>query len=213
MALVYVVNYLDRQILGILAHPIKIEFHLTDFEVGILGGPAFAVVYAVLGIPLAIFADRLNRRNVIAASLAVFSFMTLMCGLAMQYWQLVLARFGTGVGEAGTSPSINSVLADLYPPEKRASALAFYSAGLNVGLLVAFFGGGWIAQHYGWRQCVSHRGHSGFAVGILVLQRCTSRNAARSKTSSTPPRPPACGPSSACCGRNALFAGSRSAPA
>ena len=169
MALVYVVNYLDRQILGILAHPIKLEFHLSDFQVGILGGPAFAVVYAVLGIPLAIFADRLNRRNVIAASLAVFSFMTLMCGLAVQYWQLVLARFGTGVGEAGTSPSINSVLADLYPPEKRASALAFYSAGLNIGLLVAFFGGGWVAQHYGWRQGFLTAGIPGMLLAILIL--------------------------------------------
>jgi len=169
MMLVYVVNYLDRQILGILAHPIKIEFHLTDFKVGILGGPAFAVVYAVLGIPLAIFADRLNRRNVIAASLAVFSVMTLFCGLAVQYWQLVVARFGTGVGEAGTSPSINSVLADLYPPEKRASALAFYSAGLNIGLLVAFFGGGWIAQHYGWRNAFFASAIPGLLLGLLVL--------------------------------------------
>jgi predicted MFS family arabinose efflux permease len=169
MALVYVVNYLDRQILGILAHPIKLEFHLSDFQIGILGGPAFAVVYAVLGIPLAIFADRLNRRNVIAASLAVFSFMTLMCGLAVQYWQLLLARFGTGVGEAGTSPSINSVLADLYPPEKRASALAFYSAGLNIGLLVAFFGGGWVAQHYGWRAGFLTAGIPGLLLAILIL--------------------------------------------
>ena len=169
MALVYVVNYLDRQIMGILAHPIKLEFHLSDFQVGILGGPAFAVVYAVLGIPIAIFADRLNRRNVIAASLAVFSVMTAVCGLAAQYWQLVLARFGTGVGEAGTSPSINSVLADLYPPEQRASALAFYSAGLNVGLLVAFFGGGWVAQHYGWRQAFLTAGVPGLLLGILIL--------------------------------------------
>jgi predicted MFS family arabinose efflux permease len=169
MTLVYVVNYLDRQILGILAHPIKVEFHLSDLQIGILGGPAFAVVYAVLGIPLAIFADRLNRRNVIAASLAVFSVMTLFCGLAVQYWQLVVARFGTGVGEAGTSPSINSVLADLYPPEKRASALAFYSAGLNIGLLVAFFGGGWIAQHYGWRQGFLTAGIPGLLLAILVL--------------------------------------------
>jgi predicted MFS family arabinose efflux permease len=169
MTLVYVVNYLDRQILGILAHPIKVEFHLSDFQVGILGGPAFAVVYSVLGIPIAIFADRLNRRNVIAASLVVFSFMTLVCGFAVQYWQLVLARFGTGVGEAGTSPSINSVLADLYPPEKRASALAFYSAGLNIGLLIAFFGGGWIAQHYGWRQAFLTAGIPGLLLGILVL--------------------------------------------
>jgi MFS family permease len=169
MTLVYVVNYLDRQILGILAPQIKAEFHLSDFEGGILGGTAFAVVYAILGVPLAIFADRLNRRNVIAASLTVFSLMTVVCGYAGAYWQLLLARFGTGVGEAGTSPSINSVLADLYPPEKRASALSFYSAGLNVGLLIGFFGGAWIAEHYGWRHAFLAAGVPGLLLALLLM--------------------------------------------
>lgn len=169
LTLVFVVNYLDRQILGILVPQIKAEFHLSNTEVGVLTGPAFAIVYAVLGMPLAIFADRLNRRNVIAISLAAFSAMTVLCGYTVQYWQLLVARFGTGIGEAGTSPSINSILSDLYPPEKRASALAFYSAGLNVGLLLGFFGGGWIAEHYGWRHAFLAAGFPGLLLVLVLL--------------------------------------------
>lgn len=169
LTLVFVVNYLDRQILGILVPQIKAEFHLTNTEIGILTGPVFAIVYAVLGMPLAIFADRLNRRNVIAISLAAFSAMTVLCGYTVQYWQLLVARFGTGIGEAGTSPSINSMLSDLYPPEKRASALAFYSAGLNVGLLLGFFGGGWIAEHYGWRHAFLAAGFPGLLLVFVLL--------------------------------------------
>ena len=103
LTLVYVVNYLDRQILGILMPQIQKEFSLTDADLGLLGGTAFAVLYAVLGVPIAVIADRVNRRNVVAISLTVFSFMTLISGYAAQFWQLLLARFGTGIGEAGTS--------------------------------------------------------------------------------------------------------------
>jgi predicted MFS family arabinose efflux permease len=169
MTLVYVVNYLDRQILGILNPQIKAEFHVSNTLIGLLGGPVFALMYATLGIPIAVLADRVNRRNVIAASLAIFSLMTVFSAYAAQFWQLMLARFGTGIGEAGTGPSINSVIADLYPPQKRASALAFYSAGLNVGLLLAFFGGGWIAAHYGWRIAFLVAGVPGLALAILLL--------------------------------------------
>jgi predicted MFS family arabinose efflux permease len=169
LTLVYVLNYLDRQILGILSGPIKAEFHLTDFEIGLLNGPAFALTYAALGIPIAAFADRFNRRNVIAASLAIFSLMTILCGYAANFGQLFLARFGTGIGEAGTAPSTASILADLYPRERRASALSFYSAGLNIGLLLGFFAGGWIAERYGWRNAFLAAGLPGFAVAVLLL--------------------------------------------
>jgi predicted MFS family arabinose efflux permease len=152
-----------------LSFPIKVEFHLNNTEIGLLNGLAFALVYATLGIPIAVLADRMSRRNVIAASLAVFSVMTILCGYAAHFWQLLLARFGTGVGEAGTGPSINSIIADLYPPEKRATALAFYSAGLNIGLLFAFFGGGWIAQHFGWRNAFLAAGLPGIAIMFLIL--------------------------------------------
>jgi MFS family permease len=169
LTLVYVVNYLDRQILGILLPQIQKEFTLTDADLGLLGGTAFAVLYATLGVPLAIIADRVNRRNVVAASLAVFSFMTFISGYAMSFVHLLLARFGTGIGEAGTGPSINSMISDLYPPEKRASALSFYSAGLNIGLFVGFFGGGWIAQHYGWRNALIAAGIPGLILAIVLM--------------------------------------------
>jgi predicted MFS family arabinose efflux permease len=168
LTLVYVVNYLDRQILGILIKQIKAEFHLTGLEVGVLSGPAFAIIYATLGVPIAILADRTNRRNIVSASMAVFSLMTVVCSYAGNFWHLFLGRLGTGIGEAGTGPSINSILVDLYPPEKRATALSFYTAGLNVGLLIAFFGGGWIAQHYGWRNAFLAAGIPGLLLALLV---------------------------------------------
>lgn len=169
LTLVYVVNYLDRQVLGILLPQIQTEFLLTDTQLGLLSGTAFAVVYAILGIPLAILADRISRRNIIAASLGVFSLMTVLSGYVTHYWQLLLARLFTGVGEAGTAPSINSIISDLYPPEKRASALAFYAAGLNVGLLIGYFGGGYIAEHYGWRNAFLAAGIPGLVLVVLLL--------------------------------------------
>jgi predicted MFS family arabinose efflux permease len=169
MTLVYVVNYLDRQILGILNGQIKAEFHISNWQIGLLNGPVFALMYATLGIPIAVLADKTNRRNVIVGSLALFSLMTFMSSFAARLWQLMLTRFGTGIGEAGTSPSVNSILADLYPPKQRASALAFYSAGLNVGLLFAFFGGGWIGEHYGWRVAFQAAGIPGFVLALLLL--------------------------------------------
>jgi MFS family permease len=169
LTLVYVVNYLDRQILGILLPFIQKEFVLNDFEGGLLSGTVFAVIYATLGVPLATLADRWNRRNLIAASLATFSLMTVLSGYVTQFWQLVVTRFFTGLGEAGTGPSINSMIADLYPPEKRAGALAFYSAGLNVGLLLGFFGGSWMLMHYGWRSAFIASGAPGLLLVFLLL--------------------------------------------
>ncbi len=169
VTLVFVVNYLDRQILGILLPQIQKEFGVDDTALGILTGPAFALIYATLGIPLALVADRANRRNVIAGALALFSLMTVVCSVVANFWQLAAARAGVGIGEAGTGPSINSIIADLYPQKERAAALGFYSAGLNVGLLIAFFGGGLMAQHYGWRTTIMVAGAAGFIVMVLFL--------------------------------------------
>src|SRR5882757_9684757 len=152
LALIYGVNYLDRQVLAIVLEPIGREFQVSDAALGLLAGPTFALFYATLGLPLAWLADRRNRVSVIAASAAVFGFMTLVCGMAAHFWSLALARVGTAVGEAGTGPSSQSVIADLYAPEHRAGAQSVYAMGVNAGLMVAFFGGGWIAQHYGWRS-------------------------------------------------------------
>ncbi len=169
VTLVFVVNYLDRQILAILLPQIQKEFHVNDTALGVLTGPAFAVIYAVLGIPFAVLADRISRRNIIVASLALFSVFTIAGNFVASFWQLVLLRTGVGVGEAGTSPSINSMIADLYPPKERATALAIYSAGLNVGLLLAFFGGGFIALHYGWRAALLASGIPGIALAVVFL--------------------------------------------
>jgi MFS family permease len=169
LTLTYVVNYLDRQILGILLPYIQKEFAMDDFQAGLLSGTVFAVIYATLGIPFAALADRMSRRNIIAASLATFSLMTVLSGYTKEMWQLVVTRFCTGIGEAGTGPSINSMIADLYPPERRAGALAFYSAGLNVGLLFGFFGGSWMLQHYGWRSAFIASGVPGLLLVFLLL--------------------------------------------
>ena len=169
LTLMYVVNYLDRQILNILLPPIKAEFGVSDALLGLLAGPTFALFYATLGIPIARFADRHSRRNIIAMSMGLFSAMTVVCGLVGQFWQLVVARVFTGVGEAGTGPAAQAVISDLYPPEKRAAAQSFYSAGLNIGLLIAFFAGGWIAQTFGWREAFLAAGIPGLLLCFVII--------------------------------------------
>ena len=169
VTLVYVVNYLDRNILAIVLPEIKREFHLTDAALGFLSGTSFAITYAILGMPLAWIADRANRRNVIAASMALFSAMTVVCAYAGSTIQLVIARVFTGVGEAGTGPSIQSIISDLYPPRQRGAALSIYSSGLNIGLLIAFFGGGQIAAHFGWRNAFFAAGLPGLVLVFLFL--------------------------------------------
>src|SRR5688572_4269552 len=119
LTLTCVVSYLDRHILGILLPDIKVEFDLKDWQLGVLTGPVFSLIFTTLTIPVAIIADRTSRRNVIAIATFFFSLMTLLCGYASHFWQLCAARFGVGIGEAGTLPATNSILADLYPPEKR----------------------------------------------------------------------------------------------
>lgn len=172
LALIYGVNYLDRQVLAIVLEPIKLEFQVSDAALGLLAGPTFALFYATLGLPLAWLADRRNRVSIIAASAALFGLMTLLCGMAAHFWQLTLARVGTAVGEAGTGPSSQSIIADLYAPKHRAAAQSVYAMGVNAGLMVAFFGGGWIAQHYGWRSAFLAAGVPALllaAVGRLTL--------------------------------------------
>src|SRR5258708_5826933 len=169
VTLVYVVNYLDRNILAIVLPEIKKEFGLSDAALGFLSGTSFAITYATLAMPLAWIADRANRRNVIAASLALFSAMTVVCAYAASTLQLIIARIFTGVGEAGTGPSIQSIISDLYPPRQRGAALSIYSSGLNIGLLIAFFGGGQIAEHFGWRSAFLASGIPGLLLVFFFL--------------------------------------------
>ena len=134
LLLAYILNFLDRQILGILAQPIKATLGLTDAQVGALGGTAFALLYSVLGIPLALLADRTSRSAVVAGSLAVWSAFTALCGTATGFWQLFLYRVGVGVGEAGGVAPSYALIADYFPPERCARALAIFSLGVPIGL-------------------------------------------------------------------------------
>ena len=151
LLLVYVFNFLDRQILGILAGPIKADLDLSDAEFGAVGGLAFAILYSVLGVPLALLADRTSRSGVGAASLGVWSLFTALCGTATGYWQLFLCRLGVGVGEAGGVAPSYALIADYFPPERRARALAVYSLGIPVGLASGTLFGAYIAAAVDWR--------------------------------------------------------------
>lgn len=168
LMLAYTMNYIDRQILGILLEPIKQELGLSDKQLGFLSGFTFAIFYGTLGVPIAMWADRGNRRNIIALALAIFSSFTLLCGFAMNYLQLVLARICVGVGEAGSTPPSHSMIGDLFPPEKRGAAIGVYALGFNVGVLIAYLAGGWITQYYSWRVAFMVVGIPGLLMALLV---------------------------------------------
>src|SRR5215831_13160215 len=152
LTLVYVFNFIDRQVLVILQESIKKELHLSDTQLGMLSGFTFAIFYVTLGIPIARFADKTNRRNTVAVSLALWSMMTACCGFAKNFIQLLFARIGVGVGEAGGSPPAHAMISDYFSPEKRSTALSVYSAGLYFGVLVGFLMGGYLNQELGWRS-------------------------------------------------------------
>ena len=168
LAIVYMFNFIDRQILAILLPSIKEEFQLGDTVLGLLTGTAFALFYVTLGIPIARYADRCNRRNLIALAVAVWSSMTALSGMAANIWQLGLARVGVGIGEAGCSPPAHSMIADLYPPEKRSSAMGVYTLGVSAGIMLAYLAGGWIAENVGWRQAFFAVGLPGVLLALIV---------------------------------------------
>lgn len=167
---VYVFNFIDRQIVNILAEPIARDLDLSDTQIGLMTGLAFALFYTVLGIPIARFADRstTSRPRLIAVALALWSAMTALCGLAQNFAQLLLARIGVGVGEAGCTPPAHSLISDMVPPEKRSSALAFYSLGIPVGTLLGMVIGGTLADRLGWREAFVVVGLPGVALALVV---------------------------------------------
>lgn len=168
LMLAYTANYVDRQILSILLQPIKMDLGLSDTQLGFLSGITFALFYATLGIPIAMWADRGNRRNIITLALTVFSGMTVVCGFVTNFAQLALARIGVGVGEAGSSPPAHSMISDMFPPERRAAAMGVYSLGINIGILVGFLVGGWVSEWYGWRKAFFVVGVPGLLIALLV---------------------------------------------
>lgn len=167
---VYIFNFIDRQIVNILAEPIARDLDLNDTQIGLMTGLAFALFYTVLGIPIARFADRgtTSRPKVIAVALALWSVMTALCGLAQNFAQLLLARIGVGVGEAGCTPPAHSLISDMVPPERRASALAFYSLGIPVGTLLGMIIGGTLADNVGWREAFVIVGVPGVVMALVV---------------------------------------------
>jgi predicted MFS family arabinose efflux permease len=167
LTLVYVFNFIDRQLLVILQESIKEELHLSDTQLGLLSGFTFALFYVTMGIPIARFADKGNRRNVMAVSLGLWSLMTACSGLTRNYLQLLLARVGVGVGEAGGSPPAHAMISDYFLPGKRATALSFYSAGLYIGVLVGFLMGGYLNEELGWRKAFFVLGIPGILFSLL----------------------------------------------
>lgn len=168
LLLAYIFNFLDRQILGILAQPIKTDLQLTDTEFGAIGGVAFALLYSVLGIPLAYVADKTSRSGVIAASLALWSAFTALCGTAHGYWQLFLYRLGVGIGEAGGVAPSYALIADYYPAERRARALAIFSLGIPLGLALGTLIGAYIAAAVNWRAAFIVMGIAGLILAPVL---------------------------------------------
>ncbi|MAQ11264.1 MAG: MFS transporter [Gammaproteobacteria bacterium] len=165
----YVVNFIDRSILAILLEPIKHDLSLSDSELGLLGGLAFALFYATLGIPIAALADRWSRVKVLAISMIIWSAMTALCGMASNFITLLIARIGVGVGEAGASPPSHSLISDYFPIESRATALSIYALGIPFGSMVGNFVGGWGAEELGWRTTFFLVGIPGIFVAFLIL--------------------------------------------
>jgi predicted MFS family arabinose efflux permease len=168
LTMVYTSSHVDRQIMGILLEPIKLELGASDTQMGFLIGLTFALFYATLGMPIAMLADRSNRRNIITAAVTVWSVMTVACAYVGSFAQLVFARIGVGVGEAGSSPPSHSMVADLFSPEKRGTAMGVYALGVNFGLLIAYLAGGWMSEHWGWRTTFIAVGLPGVLIALLV---------------------------------------------
>ncbi|MCF8881274.1 MFS transporter [Erythrobacter sp. SN021] len=170
LLIVYIFNFIDRQIVNILAEPIRLELGLSDTQIGLMTGLAFALFYTILGLPIARFSDRptTHRPKLIAAALATWSAMTALCGMAQNFVQLLLARIGVGIGEAGCTPPAHSLIADMVEPKKRSSALAFYALGIPVGTLLGMMIGGLLADFVGWRRAFFIVGVPGVLLAIVV---------------------------------------------
>jgi predicted MFS family arabinose efflux permease len=167
LVLVYTFNFIDRQIVGILAVPIKADLGLTDTQLGLMGGLAFALFYTLLGIPIAMLADRSNRTAIMTVALVFWSAMTAVCGLAQNFWQLFLARLGVGVGEAGGVAPAYSIVADYFPPHQRARALGVYSFGVPIGSSLGILFGGVIASLIDWRMAFIVVGIAGIVLAPI----------------------------------------------
>ena len=164
----YTFNAMDRNIIAIISQSMKFDLKLSDTQLGLLGGTAFAVLYAFGGIPIARLAERVSRVNIITAALIIWSALSALCGAASSFPQLLLIRAGVGVAESGCSPPAHSLISDYFEPSRRTSALSVYSCGTSLGYLLAAVAGGYAAQHWGWRAACVLVGLPGLAIALLI---------------------------------------------
>lgn len=169
LTLIYVFNFMDRQIMGVLAEPIKRDLDLSDSQLGLLTGFMFALFYTTFGVPVAWLADRTRRTWVIAGACSLWSLFSAACGLATSFLTLAAARVGVAVGEAGGVPPSYSIIADLFPPQSRARALAIFSLGVPIGLGIGTAIGGWVAAAFGWRMAFFAVAAPGILLSLLLL--------------------------------------------
>ena len=172
LLLVYGMSMIDRQIMGVLIEPIKKEMGVSDSAMGLLTGLAFALFYSILAVPFGRFADRTNRRNLIAWCCGGWSIATALCGMAVGFWSLTAARVGVAVGEAGSTAASTTMIADVYPPEQRSRAMSVFSLGPHLGSLVGLGVGAWIAQHYGWRAAFLWLAVPGVLIALVLRLTC-----------------------------------------
>jgi len=165
--LVGTLTFIDRNIVSILVEPLKQEFALSDTQVGLLTGIAFALFYALLGLPISNYADHSDRKRLTIIALSIWSLFTAVTGTAQSFWHLVLCRMGVGAAESASLPAAQSLIADYFPPGERGKALAGYSMSTAAAYVIALAGGGWIAQHYGWRAALIGFGLLGYPVALL----------------------------------------------
>lgn len=169
LGLVYTFNYLDRQIVAILAESIKADLGLSDTQIGMLSGLMFALFYTAFGIPIAWLADRMNRVRIVAAACLLWSLFSGLCGLAQNFTHLVMARIGVGIGEAGGASPSMSIISDYFPPHKRGGAIGLFSLGVPLGATIGVAFGAWVAAHYGWRIAFMAVAAPGILLSVLLL--------------------------------------------
>ena len=165
--LVLASSLIDRNILGILLEDIKADLQVSDTQLGLLTGPAFAVTNAIAGIPLARLADRYSRRGIVAWGLLAWSILTAIQGLTRTFGALLVTRIGVGIGEASTGPSAHSLISDYFPLRQRATAISIYTIGGHVGVWLAFLVGGWLSDAYSWRTALVAVGVPGIALSLV----------------------------------------------
>lgn len=185
LVVIYTFNFIDRLLISIVQEAVREDFGVSNFLLGLLGGPVFAILYTLLGIPIARFAERANRVTIVSIGAALWSVMTAACGFAGNFVQLALCRLGVGIGEAACVPPSQSAIADYFPPERRASALAIFSLGIPLGAALAYVGGGWLVANFDWRAAFWMLGAPGIAAALLL--KLTVKEPPRAGAQASPP--------------------------